>query len=80
MFLDQLTVPAERFGDVPLGTYFVCERDLVPQGGNLPKPCLLVKVAGDGCNWERALAADSVTSQVPETGYLSLDEHIIVLH
>lgn len=80
MFLDQITVPAERFGDIPVGTAFICEDGLLIRGDYMPRPCILVKVAGDGHNCERVFSSDSLTAQDPTTLCLAPDAHVIVVH
>ncbi len=78
LFFDHVTVSAVLFGDLAPGTYFVRERDMSPCGDILPCPCVLRKKTVS--EWERVFSSDLMTNNIPSTGTLDPNEHVIVLH
>lgn len=78
MFLDQVTVPAELFGELKVGTFFVLERDMVLCNGTIPNPTVRRKTSIGG--WERVFLTHGVMCNSPSNGTLAPDDHVIVLH
>ncbi len=79
LYLDQITVPTCRLGDLNEGDRFILESSLLPRNGDIPPPPMVMCFHNAYHNWSRVFPPLPGDESKPTSGRLDLNERVIVV-